>query len=391
MSYQGLMVLGTEESSNQVRIMEKNTLLEDVALELPFQIKLNELSPEKFDSSFFIQLWKDGDHSGANADHEDATELIATIPLIEGKIHHVYNTNIYYRLNDFYPNFGFKYDYPTDTDTIAPLDPGVMLEMILPSGRAQLQLRTIVNNTLQEPHLNANLEFYWDRPEDINSLQEIKPSEWNKDEHEISKIIFIGSEDLVLYVFKESYIPQSLIRDEEYSIPGKEPMGFKFQFFFPDAKYMTAAPASLDEEIKNPVAKVEVWGTDWAKSELAYIYPSAKNKGGFFHIPKHKYSLGLATNYTKANRYITSDISLMEDSNEEIKRISLSKNTSITHQGYKLRHYKVQEDNPKSVILSVAYLPGYYLIIAGFVTLLASLVIWLIKNPTTLMNHKLVQ
>lgn len=388
LSYQGLMVLGTEESSNQVRIMEKNTLLEDVALELPFNITLNKLTAEEFDSTFYIQLWKEANDSANKTDQEEGSELITTIGLENGIIHHIYNTNIYYRLNDFFPNFGFKYEYPADIDTISPDDPGVMLEMMLPSGRAQLQLRTIVKNTLQEPHLNANLEFYWERPQDLVNLTEISLSEWRNSTNTLTKIIFIADEEKVLYVSDTQYASEQLTRDKEYLIPGKEPMGFKFQFFFPDAKYMTAIPGSIDEEIKNPVAKVEVWGTDWAKSELAYIYPSAKNKGGFFQIPKYPYSIGLGTNYSKANKFIQSDITLSNENDDDIKHGLLSRNSTLSHNGYKLTQYKIQENNPKSVILSVAYLPGYSFVMIGCLVLLLSCFAGLINHSTTIMINK---
>lgn len=370
--YKGLTSISPNERSDKLRLLKNDVLVDDVELQLPFSIQLDDVTYEPFDTAFKIQLWHDNPAESDPGNKESNSTLIKSYDVRPGKIHRIYPTNMYFRLNEFFPNFGFTYDYPESIDTIAPEDPGIMMELFLPTGNAQLQLRTIVNNSLEEPHLNAKLEFYWKSPDDIALLREADQDIWNSGASPIKRIIFIGENEQVIYANNEIYTRLNLKRDESYLTPGKEPLGFKYQFTFPDAKYMKATPATLDQQIKNPVAKLEVWGTDWTRSELAYIYPSSRLKGGFYQVPSTSYSIGLGSNLNQSNRYISSDIRLINDEQMELTKTKLGKSESYSYQGYHLAHHNVQIKPSQALILSVNYLPGYYVVLAGMILTFAA-------------------
>ena len=134
-------------------------------------------------------------------------------------------------------------------------------------------------------------------------------------------MVFIGLDEEVYYVGDRGGQKVSLERSTDYGIPSKDGMSFLYQFIFPNARYMSANPASMNDELLNPVARLEVWEKDWTAYENAYIYPSQGSSSGFYFVPSGDYMLGLNSFRDMQVKYWRSNLSLVGEDGESLKNI----------------------------------------------------------------------
>ncbi len=366
--WRGKLNLEIGEPAQKVQVYQGNTNKIKGHLDLPFQVKLNDVHIEQVSNEYTIQVVKNAqvvDPHGNSSENFLAgmdAEIIDEFPLELAKIRRVARTKVHFRLDQFFPNFGFQYDYPAQSDTIAPTDPGIMVLFITGSDKRQLQLRANQKNTLDDPHVEGTMEFYWEQPDDFLELS-ISSTE-RAFEDSLKRVIFIGSTEEVIFVYANSAQRIKLEKDKEYYFPGKRKIGFLYQFVFPDAKYITAVPGSINEELKNPVAKLEVWGKEWERAEYAYVYPP-KGLGGYYAIPGTEYGLGLSNDSGKRFR---SNVSVLDLEGMELQRMDIGENASLTHAGY--RFIQKYDHSNKFPGLGVIFRRGMPLIYIGFAGLI---------------------
>jgi hypothetical protein len=373
--YRGIIGLEVGSESSTVRVYEGNTNRVMGQVELPFNVRLNAFSSEKFDPDYRIQVWKGkppsaNPHGGMDTESmNQLPELLTTVALEPGKVHKIYGTDFYYRLGEFFPNFHFTYDYPEVTDTIEPADPGIMIQLNIPAGTPQVQLRANQNSSLFEPHLNAMMEFHWELPDDLESLN--LSEEWDPTDT-LRRVVFAGLDEQVYYVGDKGVQRVSLERSTDYKIPGKSGMSFLYQFIFPDAKFMSANPASMNDELLNPVARLEVWEKDWTAYEYAYVYPSQGSSSGFYFVPSGNYMLGLNSFRDMQVKYWRSNLSLIGADGASLKTKDVEVNEPVSYNGYKFYQTDYDEQNPNYSGIGVSYNPGLGVVYAGFIILFFS-------------------
>ena len=204
------------------------------------------------------------------------------------KIYRLGETDFYFRMKAFYPDFAFAYTYPENRDTLKPVAPGITLQLQSKEGSPIVTLGTTkpYRQTLDDlVGLGAPLAYYW--TVDTDSLREAVMKSAGQ------KVIFIGALNSVWFVRGDSIVEDTLRENQFYSTQGSDSIGFTVLIAFPDAAYLRAEPSSASDEVKNPVAGVEIWREGEGATE-AYLYPeSAGKKGGKFAVSGTGYTLGM--------------------------------------------------------------------------------------------------
>ncbi|MCB0561514.1 MAG: cytochrome c biogenesis protein ResB [Lewinellaceae bacterium] len=372
--FRGIIQLETGQSSNVVRVYRGSTnyLIDSTAL--PFQIRLDHFEFEKHDPDYRLQVWRNDTepHPQPAVDGHGQTatgtpEVIASLPLKEAKIRHIYGTDVYFRLNEFYPNFAFDYSYPEVNDQIEAKDPGVLLDLKTPFGKADVNLysnRPGRNTIADETHIGGWLEFYWEVPEELAQAIDGRPdAKWA----ETNRTILIGAEQLIYYLADGKLSSEPLHAGRFYPFPNREKVGFTMKFLYPDAAYLKSTPTSDGEELLNPVAKVEVWHKGGAGKE-AFLYPGGK-RGGIFQVAGTDYFLALESFKDMETKYYRSELSVLGENEEVLKSQSIVVNEPMLYGGYRFYQSDYDPDRPNYSGIGVSHEPGLYVIYFGFAVL----------------------
>lgn len=380
LGFRGIIKLEEGKQSNVVQLYNYKGFIYD-STTLNFSIRLDDFDFEKYQPDYRIQLWKrDTIGLASRKIHGDATDpapprIVASLPLEEGKIHHVYGTNMFFRMAEFYPDFEFEYDYPAVTDTIAAIDPGILVDLKTNEGDAFFQLRSnkADNNKLGDVvGLGASFEFYWELPDEVKaglSKKNISP--------EISKtnrIVFEGKTKLIHFLTDGDYGSKPLKIKHFYPINGEDSLGFSVRFLMPDVAFMNALPSSKSDKLNRPVAKMEAWERG-GPAKIAYIYPTGlQDKSGMFLIPGTVHFLALESLKDKETKFYKSDLSVVNEQGEEIKKQSVIVNEPMVHDGYRFYQSDYDADNPSYSGIGVSHEPGLMVIYLGFVLLVTGII-----------------
>ncbi|MCO6476863.1 MAG: cytochrome c biogenesis protein ResB [Phaeodactylibacter sp.] len=374
--FRGIIQLETGQSANVVRVYNGSTNYIGDSTEIPFRIRLDHFEFEKHDPDYRIQVWRTiqeaEPHAQPTADGHGhpatgTPEIVASMPLKEAKIRRIYGTDIYFRLNEFYPNFTFEYTYPEVNDTVEAKDPGVLLNVKTPFGQADVNLfsnRPGRNTIADENHLGGWLEFYWEAPENLTQAINGQPdAKWA----EVNRTILVGTEEKIYYWVEGELSSEPLQADKFYDFPLREGIGFTMKHLYPDAAYLLSTPVSDGEELLNPVAKVEVWRKG-GPGEEAYLYPGGR-RGGTFQIEGADYFLALESFRDMETKYYRSELSVLDENDEVVMSQSVVVNEPMLHRGYRFYQSDYDPNNPNYSGIGVSHEPGLYVVYFGFTVL----------------------
>lgn len=373
--FRGIIQLETGQSTNIAKVYQGNTSYVGDSIAIPFRIRLDHFEFEKHDPDYRLQVWRNTEaephaQPAADAHGQQITgtpKIIASMPLKEAKIRHIYGTDIYFRLNEFYPNFTFEYTYPEINDNVEAKDPGVLLNMKTPFGQADVNLfsnRPGRNTIADEQHMGGWLEFYWEIPEALAQAINGQPeTEWAK----VNRIILVGTEKQIYLWVDGKLSKEPLEAGKFYPFPNRKEIGFTMKYLYPDAAYLLSTPVSDGEELLNPVAKVEVWHKG-GHSEEAFLYPGGR-RGGVFTIEGTDYFLALESFKDMETKYYRSELSVLDENDEVAKSQSIVVNEPMLYGGYRFYQSDYNPDNPNYSGIGISHEPGLYVIYFGFTVL----------------------
>ncbi len=334
--------------------------------DLGYKVILDSVSVRPHTPQFELKLWK-RDSMPANPHAPAASTsktLIQAYPLEPMKIQTVEETDMRFRLKEFYPDFTFAYDYPAARDTIEAKAPGITLQLKTKEGTP------IVTLLKEKPgprrlddivSLGAALDFYWSFPEDsLRALAGAGSLTGNK-------IVFHGEAKKIFFILDGILTEQPLTEKSFYAMPGQDSVGFTILFCFPDAAYLKAVPATKGSEILNPVAHVEVW-KEGGPAQDAFVYPeSSVRKGGDFTIPQSGYKIGMDVVHAKSLPYCDCSLSIQTDTTIAPEKIAFTSGKSRRYHGYLFTPLECRASTTGMVTMQVTKSPGRILIISGFV------------------------
>ena len=371
--YRGIIQLEEGQSKKTVMLYDAQQKNIRDSVDLDFSIRLDNFEFERHDPDYRIQVWRQDttDHaqkvSHDNPVNEAPPQIVASIPAEEMVIRHIYGTDIYFRVSKLFPNFEFKYSYPSVIDTIEAKDPGIQMDIKMPDGEtALLQLRTNKsgkNKLMDLETFGGWLEFYWDLPADVKAQLD-QPAK-----SEEGRIIFAGAKRQVLFLFNGELKTEALELNKFYPVPGKENTGFTIQFLFPDAAYLSAEPSTRDEKMENPVAMMEYWHKGQSANNY-YLYPgTAHRKAGTYQIQGSPYFMAFESMKDRETKYYKSDLSVIGPSGEVVKQQAIKVNEPMLYDGYRFYQTDYDPQNPSYSGIGVTHDPGLYVIYAGFIIL----------------------
>ncbi len=361
--FRGIIPLEVGQKTNEVQKYKKNTSLPGDIVTLDFSLQLDNFEFEKFAPDYRIQIWEMSDQetgglSGTANAEGGLPRIMASLPLEINEIQHIYGSEYYFRLLEFYPNFIFKYTYPDNTDTIAPVDPGLILNLKTQLGERMIQMRSAQEgrNRLSDPHLGVQIEFYWNK--DLELLQDLQQE----------RIIIWGENEEITTINSGIISDKPLILNQYYPIK-EDTVGFTIEKIFPDDEFLTAGPSSKNNLLENPVAKIDYWNRNWSNSRQAYLYPSRERKGGILTIPNSKYFLALESIKDRETKFWKSQLSIVDNQGKKVKEASVIVNEPLLHNGYRFYQSDFDPNNPKYSGIGVSHEPGLYIIYLGFILL----------------------
>ncbi|MCB9295587.1 MAG: cytochrome c biogenesis protein ResB [Lewinellaceae bacterium] len=372
--FRGIIQLEKGQSTNIAKLYRGNTGYIGDSTAIPFRIRLDHFEFQKHDPDYRIQVWRNDAQphaqpaAGGHGQQITGTpEIVASMPLKEAKIRHIYGTDVYFRLNEFYPNFTFEYSYPEVNDDVEAKDPGVLLNMKTPFGQADVNLfsnRPGRNTIADENHMGGWLEFYWEAPEELTgALNGRMDEKWA----EVNRTILVGKEKQIYYLVEGELSGEPLEAGKFYTFPNREEIGFTMKYLYPDAAYLLSTPTSDGEELLNPVAKVEVWHKG-GHSKEAFLYPGGR-RGGTFQIEGTDYFLALESFKDMETKYYRSELSVLGKDDEVVKSQPVVVNEPMLHRGYRFYQSDYDPDNPNYSGIGISHEPGLYVIYFGFTVL----------------------
>jgi len=339
---------------------------ETASTDLGYKVILDSVSVRPHTPEFELKLWKK-DSMPANP-HAPAANtsktLIKAYPLEQMKIQTVEETDLRFRLKEFYPDFTFAYDYPEVRDTLEAKAPGITLQLKTIEGTP------IVTLLKEKPgpsrlddivSLGAALDFYWTFPEDsLRALAGAGTLTGNK-------IVFHGAAKKIFFILDGILTEQPLKEKSFYAMPGQDSVGFTILFCFPDAAYLKAVPSTKGSEILNPVAHVEIW-REGGPAQDAFVYPESRiRKGGDFTIPQSGYKIGMDVIHAKSIPYCDCSLSIQTDSTAAPETISITSGKGKRYNGYLFTPLECNATAGGMVTMQVSRSPGRILIISGSV------------------------
>lgn len=371
--FRGIIKLEKGNSSDIVQLYQGNTGYHKDSIQLNFKIQLDHFEFENHAPDYRLQLWRAGaeqmnSHGMPTATPVDQAppEIIASFPLEEKRTRQIYDTDIKFWMLEFYPNFTFQYTYPEVTDTIPPVNPGILFNVKTPLGEGVLQLRS--NEANRNKFIDPNigwLEYHWILPENAleTSDEEIQGhSGWGSS----SKVVFAGKENKIYFVSDQGVTSVPLEKNKFYSLSDKLEQGFTVLHSFPDPAYLSAVPISKNDELENPVAKVQIWSESWPKYEEAYLYPSKTRRGGMFMIPNTDYFLALESFKDMEAKFFKSDLSVLGTDDQMVKHQEIQVNKPMFYKGHRFYQTDYDPNNPNYSGIGVSFHPGLNIIYVGF-------------------------
>ncbi len=345
--------------------------------ELGFSIRLDHFEFENHEPDYRIQLWKrDTTGRAVMVSHGEVNDpkpskMVASLPLEPGKIHRIYGSDMRFRLSEFYPDFEFEYEYPTNIDTITAKDPGIMIDLKTMDGDAFVQLRANVagrNKLADMVNLGAWLEFYWDLPDSLNNrLSSAIQTGFTKQ----NRIIFDGKNQKIYFLIHGKITEKALKTNEFHAMSENGNIGFSVRHLMPDVAYMKATPATKSQELKNPVAKVEVWKKG-GSAQNAFLYPTqSAGKGGSFIVPGTLYFLAMESIKDKETKYYKSEVSVVGEDGQIVKQSPIKVNEPMLYKGFRFYQNDYDPQNPNYSGIGVSQEPGLMVIYMGFFLLVA--------------------
>lgn len=306
------------------------------AIDPNVRVSLDTLILEPHTPEYELQLWeRDTSKSGHLGESVRAVgKLVSSCALKPMKIEKVPGSDFRFRLAEFYPDFDFTYVYPENPDTIPPRAPGITLKLKTDEGDAIVTLRSdsLGKNKLDDVvGLGKSLEFYWEIPGDTLSRRV------SKSQQDTGYVVFSGKEQKVYEISSGKINTLDIAKDTFYALAGGGKYGFNILQCFPDIAYMKAVPSTRSEELKNPVARIQIWRLGEGYQEV-YLYPeSYVRSGGDFAFPGTPVTLLLGLAAKRELRYCTGQVSFTNDLNGTLETQSLSQKKMAKYGGYSLQ------------------------------------------------------
>ncbi|MCF8246993.1 MAG: cytochrome c biogenesis protein ResB [Saprospiraceae bacterium] len=378
LGFRGIIKLEEGQQANTVQIYKGNTGFYSDSTVLDFSIRLDEFDFEKYQPDYRIQLWKrdtlghavEASHGGSN--DPKPPKIVASLPLEKGKIHRIYGTDMYFRMAEFYPDFEFDYEYPTQTDTIAANDPGILIDLKTSEGDAFVQLRTNKpgkNKLGDVVNLGASLEFFWELPNELKN--EIESKKVNAELAKENRIIFEGKNKKIYFVTNGLISVEPLKTKSFYATKEGDSIGFSVRFLMPAVGYLKSLPSSKSEELKRPVAKIEAWKSG-GPAQISFIYPSSlQDKTAMYMVPGTVHFIALESLKDKETKYFKSELSVVNKAGEIVKKQSLKVNEPMLYDGYRFYQSDYDPAKPTYSGIGVSHEPGLMVIYLGFFLLVA--------------------
>ncbi len=119
------------------------------------------------------------------------------------------------------------------------------------------------------------------------------------------------------------------------------------------------------------MAKVEVWETDWANTEEAYLYPGGSRRGGAYLIPENDYFLALESLKDREMEYYKSELSVVDTEGKVRKSETVVVNEPMYFGGYRFYQTDYDPNNPNYSGIGISREPGLSVIYFGFAVLAA--------------------
>ncbi|HEY3386431.1 MAG TPA: hypothetical protein VGK46_07970 [Saprospiraceae bacterium] len=294
-------------------------------------------------------------------------QWIEKFPAEQMKIRRVGDTDFYFRMKAFYPNFQFAYEYPVNRDTIESIAPGITLELKTKEGSPIVTLRSDQPNkhTLGDiVSLGATL-FYFkvSALDSINALKDQK-------HHSKDMVVFSGEEQKVFFFYHDTLIEQPLKEGTFYKMPGHDTIGFTILYSFPDHAYLKAVPSTKDTAMLNPVAHVEVWKSGEGYID-AFLYPERRGrKGGEYAIPETGFKLGLGEVKEKVLTHCDCHLSIQEDSGKSAQPLDLLSGKSGRFKVYRFTPITCINQGTGTAKIEIVKRPGRFQIVAGIILII---------------------
>ena len=329
---------------------------------LGMQITLDSLEVHAYTPSFeFLVMGPDTTSNSPGISH-GAGPLIDKYPAAQMKIRKVGESDFYFRMKAFYPNFQFAYEYPVNRDTIEPKAPGITLELKTKEGKPIVTLRSDQPNkhTLGDiVSLGASLFYYRESAMDsMNALNDAKQKSGNK-------VVFSGRDQKVYFLYQDTTIEQTLREGLFYKMPGQDTVGFTILYSFPDYAFLKAVPSTKDTLMLNPVAHVEVWKAGEGYRD-AFLYPEKRGrKGGEYPIPESGFKLGMGEVKEGLIKHCDCFLSIQANSRNTSKQLDLLSGNSGNFKGYRFTPMECTTGGDDIVKIKVAKKPGNILVITG--------------------------
>jgi hypothetical protein len=368
--FRGLMQLIKGKETNHVWVYHRNTNRVRDSLKLDFNLHLDDFESQKFDPDHRIQVWQSyspnpNPSEGLNT---NTSRIITTLPLTVEKSWKVYNTDIRFKLKEFYPNFYFEYSYPPEKDTVEAKDPGILVEILTPHGSDIMRLSEdpTGRNIINDPILRTSFEFYWELTEDLSAaiIDGSPAALGNK-----NRIIFEGNSNRIYEIYEGNLLTKQLKRDTAYTIHGNDKSAYSIIYLYPDAAFLISGPATRNEKQENPVARLEVSREEWDEPNDAFIFPHQGNGNGQFLIPGTNYTLALESIKDQETKFWRSDLSILDKNGERLKTQSIKVNEPLLYKGYRFYQTDYDPNNPNYSGIGISYTPGLSVIYFGFIIL----------------------
>ena len=378
--YRGLIQLQTGMSKNEALVYHRNTNSITDTAQLGFSIRLDSFSSANFDPDYKIQLWKNNaiwrTERDANGEEikKKVPQMVAALPLKLQNTNTIYGTDIGFKLIEYYPDIYFQYAHPPYDSTTKANNPGMILEVSSFMGDQTVQLKAFDPelNSIQDPHFDTWLKFYWEIPDSITNtfspLGEIwKGHDWIIIEGKTKKMIRITDHNVETGMVQlDSYTPLST---------GNPNDGFRVKNLYPDGSLLQATPASRSDQWRNPVAKLNIWGGSFPAAKDIFLFPGQGNNRGFFMIPQSDYFLAFASNKDKETKYWKSQVSILDPSGQISKQANIQVNQPLYYKGYRFYQTDYDPKNPRYSGIGVSHVPGLYIVYAGFYLMMAGILI----------------
>lgn len=362
--YRGLMPLQTGQSSSTVKVYTRNTNKINEEISLPFKLKLDYFKSEMFDPDYRIQIWKNDGTQG------NQSRIVASVPVELDHSINIYDTDISFKIKEFYPNFFLEYSYPERYDSLPPKNPGILIELQNPHGGGnvlQLRSNSAKEYKFDDPILGFTFSFYWDLPSSLKG--ELDNFQSSSPFAKSSRIVFSGAEKKIYEIYNGALKQHSLEEEKIYLVPGSDMSKYRILSVYPDASYLESQPSTFDDRQLNPVAKLGVSRQSWKTPKDAFLFPSSKGPGGQFLIEKTPYLLALESIKDKETKYWESGISIITPSGEELPSQRVVVNEPLTYMGYKFYQSDYDPNNSNYSGIGVSYHPGLMIVYIGFYVL----------------------